>query len=211
MKRATAALAAAVLCAIALPAAAQENWMVRVRALYLDPANKSDPIPSLGVPADAIEVSDKTFPEVDFSYFFSKNLAAELVLTYPQKHDVTVTQSVLGSVNIGTFKHLPPTLTLQYHFIPDGTIRPYVGAGINLTILSDVNLEIPTVGKLDLENYSVGGALQAGLDWKLDKNLYLNFDVKQVWIESDVLLGGAKVSKVKVDPLLWSVGLGWRF
>lgn len=213
-KTSLALLAAAVAGALALPAAAAEPnpWMVRVRALYMDPADKSDPVPALGVPANAITVSEKLFPEVDVSYFFTKHLAAELVLTYPQKHDVTVEQSVLGGpVKIGSFKHLPPTLSLQYHFTPDADFRPYVGAGINYTWIMDDELEIPGVGKLTLESGSFGGSYGAGFDYRLDKNFFLNVDVKKVYISSDVKLGGNKVSAVGVDPILYSIGLGWRF
>jgi len=191
------------------PALAEEGrFMVRVRAVSLEPANDSDAIPALGVPADAIHVSDRVIPEVDFTYFLTKNIAAELVLTYPQKHDVT-----LSSTKIGTFKHLPPTLTLQYHFQPDAQFRPYVGAGVNYTRIISVNLAVPGVGALDLENDSFGGALQAGFDMKLNQNWYFNMDVKKVWISSDVKLKatGAKVSSVGVDPILLGVGLGYRF
>lgn len=213
MKRAPQAiLAAAIAAGLAFPAAAADEWMVRVRAVRIDTANESEAIPALAVPADAIHVSNKTIPEVDISYFFAKNWAAELVLTYPQEHDVTVQESALGGpVKIGTFKHLPPTLTLQYHFNPEGDIRPYVGAGVNFTNLSEVELEVPTVGRLNLDRTSWGGAFGAGFDWKLDRNLYLNVDVKKVYISADVTLGGAKVSKVKVDPVLVGVGIGWRF
>lgn len=206
-------LAAAIAASFALPAVAADNpWMVRVRALYLDPANKSDPIPALAVPADAITVSSKWFPEVDITYFLTKNWAAELVLTYPQEHDVTVQKSALGGpVTIGTFKHLPPTLTLQYHFSPDSDFRPYVGAGVNLTWITDTDLAIPTVGRLDTDDTSWGAAYGAGFDYRLDKNLFLNFDVKKVYIGSDVYLNGNKVTSIKIDPILYSVGLGWRF
>lgn len=197
----------------AAPALAADEgaWLVRARALRMDTANESDPIPSLGVPSDAIHVSNKTFPELDITYFFARNWAAELVLTYPQKHDVRVTQSVLGSAGIGSFKHLPPTLSVQYHFLPEGDIRPYVGLGLNYTRIMSVHLEVPTVGGLKLENDSVGVAYGAGFDWKVAKNTFVNFDVKKVAIESDVLLGSTKVSRVKVDPTLVSVGVGWRF
>ncbi|MGE0357375.1 MAG: OmpW family protein [Burkholderiales bacterium] len=211
MKKSTfALLAAAVACA--LPAAAADSWLLRVRAVRIDTANESEAIGSLAVPADAIHVSNKTIPELDISYFFAKNWAAELVLTVPQKHDVTVRESALGGpVGIGTFKHLPPTLTLQYHFNPDGDWRPYAGAGVNFTNISDVNLEIPTVGRLNLDRTSWGFAYGAGFDYRLSKDLYLNVDVKKVYIATDVTLGGAKVSEVKVDPVLVGVGLGWRF
>ncbi len=195
--------------AVAAPALAEEgSFMVRVRAVNLNPANDSDAIPALGVPADAIHVNDRVIPEIDFTYFLTKNIAAELVLTYPQKHDVS-----LSGTKIGTFKHLPPTLTLQYHFQPDAQFRPYIGAGVNYTRITSVNLAVPGVGALDLENDSFGGALQAGFDVKLNQNWYLNMDVKKVWIKSDLTLKatGTKVSAVGVDPVLLGVGIGYRF
>jgi len=198
-----------------LPAVAQEsqgNWLIRARAVHLDMANKSDPIPSLAVPRDAITVNDKTIPEVDISYFFTPNIAAELVLTVPQKQTVTVAQSALGGpVDVGTFKHLPPTLMLQYHFMPEATVRPYVGAGLNYTRISSVKLAVPTVGPLQLENSSFGLAIGAGVDIAIAKNWFLNFDVKKVQISSDVTQWGRKLSTVKLDPWLFGVGVGYRF
>ena len=182
--------------------------MVRLRGVYISTANKSDAIPALGVPADAIHVSSKTIPEVDITYFFTKSLAAELVLTYPQSLDVE-----LSGTKIGTFKALPPTLTLQYHFIPDGTFRPYLGVGVNLTLISSVDINVPGVGALDLNSSSVGLAGQGGFDVRLGEKLFLNGDVKYMALRSDVKLSanGQKVSAVKLDPWLFGVGLGYRF
>lgn len=192
--------------------AADGPWMVRVRAVNLDMANKSDAIPALAVPSDAIRASDKTIPEVDISYFITKNIAAELILTVPQKHTVTVTQSAIGLFTAGTFKHLPPTLTLQYHFLPDGQFRPYVGAGVNYTRISSVGLAVPGITTLHLENDSWGGALQVGFDVKLGNNLFLNLDVKNIYINTDIKDGaGTKLSHLKLDPLAIGIGLGWRF
>lgn len=199
----------------ALPAAAQEaqgNWLLRARAVRIDTANHSDAIGALAVPADAIHVNDKTIPEIDVTYFFTPNIAAELVLTVPQKQRVTIAQSALGGpVDIGSFKHLPPSLMLQYHFIPNGTVRPYAGIGLNYTRISSVNLAVPTVGRLDLEHNSFGLALGAGVDIAIAKNVFVNFDVKKVQIRTDVSLNGTKLSTVKVDPLLIGVGIGYRF
>ncbi len=184
------------------PLHAQEGpWMVRLRAVALQPADKSDAAP--GIPADAIHVSSKTIPEVDISYFFTKNFATELVLTVPQEHDVT-----LAGTKIGTFKELPPTLTAQWHFLPGQTVDPYVGLGLNLTLISDVKL---AGGALDLDKSSVGPAAQAGVDFKVAKQCFINLDVKYVQLRSDVKAGGAKVTTVKVDPMLYGVGVGYRF
>lgn len=192
--------------------AADGAWMVRARAVNLDMANESTAIPALGVPSNAIQASDKVIPEVDISYFMTQRIAAELILSYPQKHDINVADSALGPFKAGTFKHLPPTLLLQYHFMPDASFRPYVGAGINYTRISSVSLAVPGVTGLHLDRDSIGGALQIGFDYKLSDNMYLNFDVKKIYIQSDVRTdAGVKVSEVKLDPLAIGVGIGWRF
>ncbi|MBC3916869.1 OmpW family protein [Undibacterium sp. CY18W] len=204
MKKLVIALTLAAIGFTATQAMAQEQspWQVRARVVNISPANSSDPVGGAGA-ADRITVSSKEIPEVDITYFFTPNWSAELILTYPQKHDV-----MLDGAVIGTFKHLPPTLTAQYHFAPDAKVSPYVGAGVNYTRISDVNL---LKGAGGLENSSFGLAIQAGVDFKLDKNWSLNLDVKKVQIRSDVTISGAKVSAVKIDPWLVGVGVGYRF
>lgn len=168
--------------------------MVRARVVNLDSANKdSTPL--------GLTVNNKTIPEVDITYFFNKNIAAELILTVPQKHTLRA-----GGAAIGTLKHLPPTLTVQYHFDVAG-FKPYVGAGLNYTRFSSVHLP----AGVSINRNSFGPALQAGVDFPLSKNLYLNFDVKKVYIKTDVAAGGAKLGTFKVDPVLVGVGLGYRF
>ena len=191
-------LAVAVLCALTSGAAlAQQSegpWMVRARAVHLDSANKdSTPL--------GLTVNNKTIPEVDVSYFFTPNVAAEWILTGPQKHTLRA-----GGAAIGSLKHLPPTLLLQYHFNTSG-IKPYVGAGLNYTRFSSVKAP----AGVDIDRNSFGAALQVGVDIPLQKNLYLNLDVKKVFIKTDVSLAGAKIGTFKVDPVLVGVGLGWRF
>jgi len=210
--RLLAALAAAY--CFSVNALAQEGpWLVRLRAVYIDTENKSDPIPALGVPADSIHVSSQWIPELDITYFFTRNLAAELVLTYPQKHDVTVTQSAIGGFRASSFKHLPPTLMAQWHFQPEGRIRPYAGAGINYTRISSVSLAVPAPVNLplDLEHSSFGLAVGGGVDIRLADRYFLNLDLKKVQIRSDLLAGGARVSAVRLDPWLAGVGVGYRF
>jgi outer membrane protein len=174
-------------------------WLVRVRATYVSTDNGNDPTLSLG----QVEVKSRWIPEFDVSYFFTDNIAAELVLTWPQTMDVT-----LGGTDIGSVKALPPTLMLQYHFIPDGTFRPYAGVGVNYTIFSSQSFSI---AGLDTSSSSWGPALQAGFDYKLAPRWYLNADVKYVWMNTDVTLNGAQLTKVDVNPWLFSVGIGYRF
>lgn len=187
-------------CLLASGAALAQDFqagtvLVRARAVNLDSANKDGT--GLG-----LTVNNKTLPEVDFSYFFTKNIAAELILTVPQKHTVSSNGTPIGSL-----RHLPPTLTVQYHFDAPG-FKPYVGAGLNYTRFSSVHL---LGGAADVKRNSVGAALQVGVDIPLAERLYLNIDLKKVFIKTDVSAGGAKVGSFKVDPVLLGVGLGWRF
>ncbi|TWI60630.1 outer membrane protein [Pseudoduganella lurida] len=207
MKKAVLAVITITMGMLALQSQAQAqdtsgNWLVRARAVHIDPADKSDPVGGTGA-SNRIGVENRTIPEVDISYFFTPNIAAELVLTYPQKHDV-----YLDGQSIGTFKHLPPSLLAQYHFTPDKTVSPYVGLGVNWTTFSKNDM---LNGQGSLEHDSFGLAAQAGIDFKLDTHWSLNVDVKKLQIRSDVLIGGVKASHVKVDPVLFGVGVGYRF
>ena len=180
---------------------AQSPWLLRVRAVHLDSANKD----STGL---NLSVNNKTMPEVDVSYFFTPNIAAELILTYPQKHDL-----LSNGNKIGTLKHLPPTLLAQYHFTQFGKFKPYVGAGVNYTRFSSVNFDPAVVAALNpsIKKNSLGLALQAGFDYQLDSNWSLNLDIKKVQIKTDVRSFGNKVGSFKVDPVLVGVGVGYRF
>ncbi len=201
------AMSALALAAGAAAVRADEGpWEVRVRALYLDPADKSDAIPGLA-PADAIHINSKWLPDVDVEYRVAPHWSSELVVTYPQAQTVTV-----GGTPVGTFKHLPPVLTAKYNFLPDSDFQPYVGVGINFTIISDVNLAVPGVGRLTLDSTSVGPAVQAGFDYRLGQGWYANADLKWAKLGSDVdLVGVGKVSSVHIDPILVGAGIGYRF
>ena len=184
------------------PAFADEGpLLVRVRALHLQSANKD----STGL---GLSINDKTFPELDVSYFLAPQLAAELILTYPQKQTLYSNGSEIGSL-----KHLPPTLTLQYHFNPSGTVRPYVGAGVNYTNFSSVKFSpaVQTALHPGIKHSSWGAAWRLGADVEVAKGLFMNFDVKKLSLGTTVYSSGTQAGKFKVDPTLVSVGLGWRF
>jgi outer membrane protein len=191
------ALAAASLVGTQAFAQAKEGpWMVRARAVSLTSSNGTDSGTA------GLTVSDIVLPEVDFSYFFSPNLAVELILTVPQQHDVKS-----NGTKIGTITQLPPTLLAQYHFPMNG-FKPYVGAGINYTKFTTSDI---LGGAATPDGSSWGGALQVGVDVPLSGNMYFNFDVKKVFIKTNINVAGNSVGTFKVDPLLVGVGLGWRF
>jgi len=190
-----------------LPAMAQQpvegNWMVRGRAVYLDWDNgQSSGLPLGGT--TKVEAENRWIPEVDISYFFTKNIAAELVLTYPQKIDIDV-----GGTKQGTIKALPPSLLLQYHFTDLGAFKPYVGAGVNYTRFYKRDNILDGAAEVDKDSFGWTG--QVGFDYALDKHWSINVDAKYAKIDTDVKVGGSKVGHVDLDPWLLGVGVGYRF
>jgi outer membrane protein len=99
-------------------------------------------------------------------------------------------------------------ITLQYHFDNFAGFKPYVGAGLNYTQITQVNL---LDGGANINSNSWGGALQAGVDFPIDKNLSFNIDFKKLNLKTDVFVGGANKGLLKLDPTLIGVGLGYRY
>jgi len=185
----------------------QSPWMIRARLLSVVPDDDSSTITTIGGNA---EVDDALSGDVDFSYFFSDHIAAELTLAVSE-HDVEAVNTSSGDIDLGDVKLLPPTLTLQYHLIPGGKIRPYVGAGVNYTVFFDDDPGDAT--GIDYDN-AFGLALQAGVDIEIDEHWAINFDVKKIWLETDVsvrALGTTVKTDVDIDPWLFGAGLAYRF
>jgi outer membrane protein len=198
------AVTAAVAAAAFIPAVQAQDtgsWIVRARAVNLDSANKD----STGL---GLTINNKVIPELDITYFFSPNLAAELILTYPQKQTV-----YSKGTEIGSFKHLPPTLNFQYHVTGLGGFRPYFGAGVNYTNITAVEFAPAVVTALHpgLKHNSFGLSVQAGADMPIGGGWLLNVDVKKVQIATTVYSSGASAGKFKVDPTLFGLGVGKRF
>jgi outer membrane protein len=201
-KKTISKLALGLMAALSFNAIAQESpWMVRVRATNLNWDNGQ----TSTVQALDVNAKDKTIPEFDISYFFNKNIAAELVLTYPQKVDLRA-----GSTKIAEVKALPPTLLLQYHFTDFGPLKPYVGAGVNYTRFSsykDLNSGLNT----SADKSSVGLAAQVGADYMLTKNWGINLDVKYIKIKTEVYSAGTHVGNLELSPIATSVGVTYKF
>jgi outer membrane protein len=175
------------------------DWMLRARVLGVLPQEDS----TLNI-GGSVKVDDSVVPELDLTYFFTPNIAAELIAAVTP-HDVKTN----GGVDAGSSWLLPPTLTLQYHFTQIEEIKPYIGAGVNYTHFFSEN-----AGALNSVNYddSFGAALQAGVDIPLKDNWYFNLDVKKVFISTTAKFSPSGVrADVDIDPWLVGVGIGYKF
>jgi len=186
-----------------------EHFQIKVGVSSIQPVEKST-ISTIG---GNVNISNEIVPTVQLEYYFTNNVSVEL-LCCMARHDVVAENTALGKVNLGKVSHFPPTLTAKYHFTNFGQVEPYVGVGVNYTRFFDN--KPPSSGPVTSVSYksSTGPALQAGLDYRLDKHWSLNLDVRKIWIKSnvDVRAGATDIpAKVDVNPLVITLGTGYRF
>ncbi|WP_375785053.1 OmpW family protein [Bradyrhizobium sp. Pha-3] len=197
-------------------------WMIRLRVLGVLPDTAGSSVnvagaPPLSSPRSGLSISDQAIPELDITYFFTKNVAAELILGVTSHH--ISGNGPLNGLDIGKAWLLPPTLTLQYHFTDFGPLKPYIGAGINYTVFfnqSAANTSLAGLAVTDLHiQNQLGAAVQFGFDYMLDRHWGLNFDVKKLWLRPDysatVNNAIAVTGRANIDPWLVSGGITYKF
>jgi outer membrane protein len=149
-----------------------------------------------------VTVDTNTRPTITFEYFVHENIGIEVLAALPFKHDISI-----NGANIGSTKHLPPTVSLNYHIPTGGPLTPFVGVGINYTKFFE---ERSPLGNLKIED-SWGLAAHIGADYALSNKSALRMDLRYIDIKSDVYLNGAKVGRVEVDPLVVGISYIMKF
>jgi outer membrane protein len=224
--------ATALLALAASPALAAEpgTWTLRAGVGTVQPQSNNLTF-SDGVDTLRVDVDSATAMTLSATYMFTENWGFDILAATPFSHDINAAV-VLGGPgpgpNISPFakiaetKQLPPTFSIQYHFIPDGTFQPFVGLGMNWTTFFDtkVSSDLAAEGITDLKlDDSIGLAAQVGADWNISDNWLVNLDVRWVKIESDASLTMTvpapaqvlDIGKVSVDPWVYAINLGYRF
>jgi outer membrane protein len=183
------------------------TFMVRLRAIGVLPENLGSSISAIG---GHVGAADKAAPELDLSYFMTDHLALELIAATTE-HSITANGTALGKVDVGKVWVLPPTLTMQYHFMPHEAFSPYVGAGLNVTFFYGSKAAGGAVSSVGYSN-QVGGAIQAGFDYNFTGHWFANFDVKQIFVSTTARIDGGTIqAKTGLDPTVVGAGIGYRF
>jgi outer membrane protein len=201
------------------------DWLVRVGLGYVSPDTDSGDLVVGGntLAGAQIDVGNNTRPIVNLTYMATDNIGLEVLAAWPFEHDIKGAGILDGAGKIGETQHLPPTLSLQYHFAPNASFRPYAGIGVNWTIFfsedGNATLDGALGGPSSLSiDDSFGLALQLGADFDLTDTLFLNLDLRYIQIEADATIktqaaGGEVTSRIKadIDPMVVSAAIGFRF
>ena len=184
------------------PSKQQGDWILRVGAGYVDPKSNN-----LRTPLGTLDVDGAFSLTFNGTYMVTDSFGVELLASLPFEHDI----DLKGTGEVGSTKHLPPTLSAQWHFPPIGRFQPYVGAGVNWTIFFSED----TTGALSGSNIelddSLGLAAQVGTDFTIRDNFFVNFEIRWIDIDADLELDGSDIGSVEIDPLTYSLLAGWKF
>lgn len=196
-----------IICFTTLSAQAMDkNMMVRMRTIAIMPDESGSP----SVVGGKVKLTDDSVPEIDFSYFFNDRFALELILATAQ-HKASANKTSLNNLDLGEVSLLPPTLLAQYHH-EFGKFKPYVGAGLNYTIFYNAE---PGIARSVRYDNSLGYALQVGGDYEIADNIYLNFDIKKLYLSTNVEVNtysnGTVTADVDINPWIVGLGIGTRF
>ncbi len=154
-----------------------------------------------------LRADDDVRPTLTFEYFIADNIGIEVLAATPFEHDV----QLQGVGDVVKTKHLPPTISLQYHFTNNSMMTPFVGAGINYTHFWDETGTGVLLGTPVSLDDSWGFALHAGIDFAISEKAAIRTDVRYIDIETDATVGGAPIGKVKIDPMVFGVSYVMKF
>jgi outer membrane protein len=200
MKKLTALTLATALTAVAAPALAQEkgDMLLGLGVGYIQPTDSYS-----ATVAGPLRADGNARPTLTFEYFIADNIGIEVLAATPFEHDI---ETPAG--DIAKTKHLPPTVSLQYHFTNNSSMTPFIGAGINYTTFWDDQLV--GGGPLSLDD-SWGYALHAGVDFAISDKAAIRTDLRYIDIETDASTGAVPLGKVKIDPVVFGVSYVMKF
>lgn len=185
----------------------QGDWIIRAGLTNVSPNDGSSGSGGIGLANDDIGVDSGTSATFSFTYMYSDNMGVEILAALPFEHDITLK----GAGKVAETEHLPPTVSLEYHFNPKNDVRPYVGAGINYTTFLDTDTTGVLAGaKLDLDD-SWGLALTAGVDVDINKDWFFNASVRYMNIETTAEITGLTDIDVDINPYVYTLGFGTTF
>ena len=202
---------AAVLAMAAIPAFAQSagSWTLGVGVHNVAPKSDNGTLTATPLGNLDIDVGSSTRPTITGEYFLKDNLGLEVLAALPFEHDI----NVVGVGQVGSTRHLPPTVSLQYHF-GQGKVKPFVGIGLNYTTFFSTDSDGPIAGT-DLElSDSWGLAGHIGVDFQVSEKGAIRVDYRTIDIDTDVTLNGADLgtnNTVNIDPSVYGIAYVFQF
>ncbi len=159
-----------------------------------------------------VNASGGVSPELTGTYFVTNHWALQLIAASTH-HRISAGDTSLGHVDVGNAWVLPPTLTVQYHFLPDDRFSPYVGVGVTVAFFYATDPSGPVINKFSLDT-TAGPALDIGFDYNFSGHWFANVDAKQMFLNTTAHIDsavGEVTAKTALSPTVIGAGIGYRF
>jgi len=202
------ALAALTLGTAAGVQAADPTFVVKLGVADVEPKSGNGTLNATALDLGMLntDIDNSIRPSITFEYLITPNIGVEVLAAWPFSHDVKLNGANLASVDV-----LPPTLSLQYHFIPDKIVSPFIGVGINYTFIYNEETKGAIAGaKLDVDN-TWGFAAHAGIDFNFNEHWLMTIDARWIQMRGDVTVNGIKLGTAEIDPMVYGIAVGYRF
>lgn len=190
-------------------------WALRLGAVHVGFSTDADiSANGAGVPGSNAKASDNSTLGFEVSYDVSPRWTARFLAGVPPKTTLSGTGTLSATGALGKVVYGPAVLSMTYAFADSGSIRPYVGAGINYTIV--FKSEDAFISKLEVPS-AFGSVLQAGIEFPMSKDWTLALDARKIYVKTKAdgvlpAMGGAKAhADIHLDPLVVFASLGMRF
>ena len=202
------------------PGQPKGDWLFRLGVTQVNPTASPGLKNPLGNGVDLTADSDVSVSGT-IAYMITDHIGTELLLAWPFKHGVDAKFPGGSKQRIGYVELLPPTLNVQWYFLPGHWFNPYIGAGVNWTIFTNSELRkgalgLPQNAKLETGD-SFGGDAQIGVDVEVAKHWFVNADIRYLGLTTDLTVrnfntagDNAKLGKLDINPMIYTLAAGYR-
>jgi outer membrane protein len=189
------------------------HWLVKVGLTNLSLADKLElDVAGTPLPDAGISTFEHQTPTLQVARFLTPNIAVNATLGLPPTIDIHGAGGSMGALpRLGKVTYGPTALTLQYHPLRKGVVRPYAGVGASYMIVFGTKDGAFT--DLEVDN-DFGFAFEAGAEIMFQKNIGLFLDVKKALLRPEArgtFMGMDVNGQTRLDPWALSGGVSLHF
>ncbi|WP_340587492.1 OmpW/AlkL family protein [Erythrobacter alti] len=195
-----------------IPAREAGDLVVKLGITNLELADELDlsvggaPFPNAG-----LSTFEHQTISAQFGYFVTDHVAVNATVGFPPTIDIYGAGSIGPLPQLGEVTYGPSALTVQFHPVTTGRVRPYVGAGLSYMFV--FGTEDGAFEDLEVTE-DLGWAFEAGVDMLVNDQVGVFLDLKKTLLRPTAMgtfQGMEVVGESRLDPWAISTGVSLSF
>lgn len=205
-----AAMGTGLLIATAASAQSAGSLMLRLGATQIKPNVSSGDLTAPSFAGTKADIRSDTELGGGLTYMLSDNIALDLPLALPYKHDIVGAGAIAGVGKIGEVRAVPFTVLGQYRFFDaKSPLRPYLGAGLTyarfykarstaaLSALTGGTPANPTTLTVDSK---LAATVQIGASWAISDRWFVDANVTHTFLKTRTTLSTGQTLDATLNP-----------